>query len=258
MSTKTTLLQAFTRCARMADAEWEMAKLVGSVVDRAMQPEDVDRLFAELCHEAEAQGVAGRDELLQFFLMKGFGQGWGGAADLTHSSLEWALRTGAALPIVIAVLLIQTARRLGLEAEGINFPGHFLLNIQSELVDPISLQVIKPPSLKDAPSKILLRRASTRMIGLRMLNNIKNVYLGLQDWRNVLEITDYQMAIASQDAQILASLHFERGECWQRLASKQAAIDEYVACMAISDDQDLSAEASNRVETLSGAPAIVH
>ena len=91
-----------------------------------------------------------------------------------------------------------------------------------------------------------------------MLNNIKNVYLGLQDWRNVLEITDYQMAIASQDAQILASLHFERGECWQRLASKQAAIDEYVACMAISDDQDLSAEASNRVETLSGAPAIVH
>jgi regulator of sirC expression with transglutaminase-like and TPR domain len=68
--------------------------------------------------------------------------------DLTHSSIDWLLQQHQGLPIVVAVLIITLAHGLGLEAYGVNYPGHFLLRAQGDLVDPLSLAVVEPSSLK--------------------------------------------------------------------------------------------------------------
>ena len=53
--------------------------------------------------------------------------------DLHHAIDEHARRTG--IPISLSVVYLEVARRTGLHAEGINFPGHFLLRCEGRIVD---------------------------------------------------------------------------------------------------------------------------
>ena len=47
--------------------------------------------------------------------------------DLRNSFLNEVLERRTGIPISLAVVYIEVARRAGLEVEGLNFPGHFLV-----------------------------------------------------------------------------------------------------------------------------------
>ena len=85
------------------------------------------------------------------------------------------------MPITLAILFIELARRLGFDSFGVNFPGHFLLSISGSLVNPTTLSVLDRKTLssklKGADIELLDQPASPAVIAMRMLNNIKNQYL---------------------------------------------------------------------------------
>jgi regulator of sirC expression with transglutaminase-like and TPR domain len=64
------------------------------------------------------------------------------------SFVDRVLETGHGLPIALAVIQGEVARRLGLEADGIDFPGHFLLRLRrpgaaaEALVDPFAVRLV--------------------------------------------------------------------------------------------------------------------
>jgi len=98
-------------------------------------------------------------------------------------------RTG--IPISLSVLYLEVSRRVGVLAQGVNFPGHFLVRVAIEdawlFIDPFS----GGRALSPADLEVLLRKtttpdavlepsviapASKRQIVARMLVNLAGIY----------------------------------------------------------------------------------
>jgi regulator of sirC expression with transglutaminase-like and TPR domain len=98
-------------------------------------------------------------------------------------------RTG--IPISLSVLYLEVARRVGVLAQGVNFPGHFLVRVAIEdawlFLDPYSRgAVLTPADLESllrkttTPTAVLepsvIAAASKRQIVARMLVNLAGIY----------------------------------------------------------------------------------
>ena len=98
-------------------------------------------------------------------------------------------RTG--IPISLSVLYLEVARRVGVLAQGVNFPGHFLVRVAIEdawlFIDPFSGgRVLTPADLEQllrkttTPNAVLepsvIAAASKRQIVARMLVNLAGIY----------------------------------------------------------------------------------
>lgn len=98
-------------------------------------------------------------------------------------------RTG--IPISLSVLYLEIARRVGVLAQGVNFPGHFLVRVAIEdawlFLDPYSRgRVLMPADLEEllrkttTPTAVLepsvIAAASKRQIVARMLVNLAGIY----------------------------------------------------------------------------------
>lgn len=122
--------------------------------------------------------------------------------DPDNSFLNVVLRTRRGIPISLAVLWLELAWAIGLRAQGVGFPGHFLVKVQ--LPEPHQGQVILDPftgeslSREDllerlqplqtpgglsrsalSPDDALLyhlRAATPREIIARMLRNLQEIY----------------------------------------------------------------------------------
>ncbi|MDB4952972.1 MAG: hypothetical protein JWO36_541 [Myxococcales bacterium] len=98
-------------------------------------------------------------------------------------------RTG--IPISLSVLYLEVARRVGVLAQGVNFPGHFLVRVAIEdawlFLDPYSNgRALTPADLEallrktTTPNAVLepsvIAAASKRQIVARMLVNLAGIY----------------------------------------------------------------------------------
>lgn len=77
-----------------------------------------------------ADAGALRETLAEF---RGYGDDY---ADLRSSLLSEVLRRRRGLPITLSVVWLEVARRRGIAADGIGLPGHFVVSVEGQLVDP--------------------------------------------------------------------------------------------------------------------------
>lgn len=255
---KEQLKKAFSEVSALHAQEFEMALLVGTLIDQDMDLQKVRESFDQFIAGISEPKIDGVDQLLALYKQCGFGETPLSAVDLTHSSLDWVIRQKQGIPIALSILLVEGARRLGFTACGINFPGHFLARIDGLLVDPMNMRIIEAGDLDVANAPAMLIEATTIMVGLRMLNNIKAMYMQAQDWQQVLEIIDYQFAIDNNTPEVMASLHFERGECWQKLGVLNAAREEFMICAAICPYPELTNLAEEKAQGLQVKDEILH
>lgn len=86
-----------------------------------------------LAEEATENGVVTERELANFlFEAERFQGNRSDYYDPRNSDLAWSIAEGCSNPIGLCLIFILTARRLDLEVEGVNFPGHFLTRIFEE------------------------------------------------------------------------------------------------------------------------------
>jgi regulator of sirC expression with transglutaminase-like and TPR domain len=127
-------------------------------------------------------------------------------------------RTG--IPITLALLYIEVARRAGLEIQGINFPGHFLLRCPSGWGQPYSQDLIidafhggallsasacqellrrhqgPEDHLDDvAFESQAFRRATKPQILARMLLNLKRIYERMHSFPQARDVTELLLAV---------------------------------------------------------------
>ena len=103
-------------------------------------------------------------------------------SDPRNSFLNEVLDRRTGIPISLGVVYMEVARRANLHAEGINFPGHFLVRCQGQIIDAFHGAI-----LSEDACRVLLRRhegedaalephlsghASKRQILARMLVNL--------------------------------------------------------------------------------------
>jgi len=125
-----------------------------------------------------------------------------GSADAFHtpggSYLPDVIASGHGIPISLAVIYIAVATRLRIDLAGISTPMHFLCRLETP-VGPLFLDAFSDGRVMDESGCLewlsgrsglseselagTLDPVSTRLIIIRMLNNLKNLFVGRQDWR---------------------------------------------------------------------------
>ncbi len=140
------------------------------------------------------------------------------------SRIDALLHSGRGLPITLAVLIAELAGSAGIEARGINFPGHFLVRVGQTLVDPLALEARTESEClatlpNDADRAAALVDAGPRDVLLRMFNNLKYFHVGRAEYHRALDVVDCQLRVLPGHA----GLTFEQGEYWLRLGSVQGA-----------------------------------
>jgi len=136
--------------------------------------------------------------------------------DPRNSCLNEVLDRRTGIPITLAVVYMEVARRAGLQIEGINFPGHFLMRCRAPrrtLDDPgdLIIDAFHGGALlsEDACRELLRRHAGdqadddVRRMGqatkpqilVRMLLNLKRTYMRMQSFPQARDVTELLLAV---------------------------------------------------------------
>jgi regulator of sirC expression with transglutaminase-like and TPR domain len=114
--------------------------------------------------------------------------------DARNSCLNAVLERRRGIPISLSVLYLDVAVRAGLDAAGINFPGHFLVRVEVPGGEPVIVDPFNGGSrLTDDDCRDLLNRAGgggftpallapahPRAIATRMVTNLERLYLAMR------------------------------------------------------------------------------
>jgi regulator of sirC expression with transglutaminase-like and TPR domain len=174
---------------------------------------EIDTLAARLARRLAADAAPmQRLRLLNrfFFQELGFSGNVNDYYDPRNSYVHCVLESRRGIPITLALLYVELATQVGLDACGISFPGHFLAKVhmpQGEIViDPFTGQSMSRDALDallvpyrrrgarnglgDAPLGSFLQPARPREVIARMLRNLKEVFRSSQDAARLLGIAE--------------------------------------------------------------------
>jgi regulator of sirC expression with transglutaminase-like and TPR domain len=132
-----------------------------------------------------------------------------------NSYLHEVLRTRRGLPISLAVIWLELAQGLGLQAQGVSFPGHFLVKVTLQgglvVLDPLTGDSLGVDNLAErlgpyrdtmspaadadldegeTPLGLYLQPCPPRDLLARMLRNLKEVFRSQKDWPRMLAVLD--------------------------------------------------------------------
>jgi regulator of sirC expression with transglutaminase-like and TPR domain len=168
-----------------------------------------------------------------------------------NSYVHRVLATRRGIPIALAVIYMEIAGQIGLQARGISFPGHFLIKLhlpQGEVVlDPFTGQSLSRESLEEAlvpyrdadgvpPLEHFLQSATPRQVLARMLRNLKEVHRAGEDWPRLLAVQQRLLLLLPDDAQELR----ERSRVLEALghwSGAAADLEHYLALVPAASDR---------------------
>jgi len=192
-------LARFTECVGRDDFTLDQAALLIGAWDYPERDLDkyraqLDRIAHKVAPEVElATSGIGRARAISDCLFDhlGFAGNTDDYYDPRNSFLCDVLDRRIGIPISLSVLYLEVARRVGVLAQGVNFPGHFLVRVAIEdawlFLDPYSGgRALTPTDLEALlrkttnPDAILepsvIAAASKRQILSRMLVNLAGIY----------------------------------------------------------------------------------
>ena len=179
---------------------------------------------------------------------------------LWHSDIVRVFEAKQGIPITLGILLIETANRCGFEAKGVNYPGHFLVNVEGELIDPLGLVRLDPNKMEgdNEERKRLLVSVSPLVVLLRMLNNLRALYVNGQQWAKSIEIIDLQMAVSGDNNRLKASFLFDKAELWSNMEAYGVARQCLLEAAEIADNRAFIDQCQEKIIELSRFDQVVH
>lgn len=239
------LFEAATSIAQDEYPELDVQQVLG----------DVDQLLARVrrrCVDA-TDPVQRLRALNQFFFRDmGFGGNVNNYYDPDNSYLNVVLRTRRGIPIALAVLWLELAQGLGLQARGVSFPGHFMVKVNlpngQVVIDPFTGQSLSREDLSerlepyarghglvdgfDAPMGLYLQAARPRDILARMLRNLKEVHRTQEDWLRLIAVLD-RLLILLPNAW---AEYRDRGLAWAEMGDNRLAVGDLETYIAQTGD----------------------
>ena len=166
-----------------------LAALIGSAFDASA---DVDKVLVDMDHLASECAPSFESILGTLFGSNRLRGNRADYGDPRNSYLHRVLERGVGIPITLSVCAIEVGRRLGVPIEGVGLPGHFLVVCDGEYADPFhggdryALDELEPAwrritGMTTALDRRLVQPTHTRSILLRMLNNLKNTMVAIDE-----------------------------------------------------------------------------
>jgi regulator of sirC expression with transglutaminase-like and TPR domain len=153
--------------------------------------------------------------------------------DPENSMLDAVIKNRQGLPILLSVLMMSTAERVGISLHGIGFPTHFLVSPEGALprffIDPFNRgEILRLDQLERWFDKISdrshdrlppfswwLKPVSTRHILARINNNLKGSYLRRDDLKGALRCVERLLILTPEAIEARRDrglLRFELGQ----------------------------------------------
>jgi len=210
---------------------------------------EVDLLAARLQRRLapDASSVQKLRLLNHFFYRElGFAGNVNDYYDPDNSYLHRVISTRRGIPISLAVLYMELAQQIGLNVKGISFPGHFLmkLSVQSGdiVLDPFNGASLSREELEERlepyfeqrsypgaiPLSYYLHAAHPREILVRMLRNLKVLFLEHMRWQRVLSVQQRLLILLPDEI----TERRDRGLAYANLECPQAALLDLEAYLA--------------------------
>ncbi len=230
---------------------------------------DVDQLMARIKRRlpADASALQKLRLLNQFFFHDlNFGGNINDYYDPDNSYLNAMLKTRRGIPITLAVLWLELAGGLGLNARGVAFPGHFMVKVNlpkgQVVIDPFTGQSLSREELSERlepfrqksrldeefemPIGLYLQSAPPREIISRMLRNLKEIHKTQEDWQRLIAVED-RLIVLQPDAW---PEYRDRGLAWAVQGHAERAVPDLEKYLEqVEDAQDLDSVAK-RLEQL--------
>ena len=190
-----------------------------------------------------------------------------------NSYLNEVLRTRRGIPISLAVIWLELAQALELQAQGVSFPGHFLVKVALNeglvVLDPLTgeslgldhlaerLRPFRDPVDRKAqadldegetPMGLYLQACPPRDILARMLRNLKEIFRSQEDWPRMLQDLDRLVVLLPEvwtERRDRGLVHAELGQVHEALQDLRF----YLQAVPSAPD---NAALKNRVNELSG------
>jgi regulator of sirC expression with transglutaminase-like and TPR domain len=178
-----------------------------------------------------------------------------------NSFLNNVLERRTGIPITLSVVYMELARRLGRDVEGIGLPGHFVVRVtDAEFTSYVDVfdrgrlltedeclqkaaQLTGNHSLHPATA---LKPISKRLILIRMLNNLRGIYLSRNNFGKALQVLNLLIEAMPGNAEE----YFVRGMVNVHLQRYPAALADLQEFLQMAPDSDHAKEARHQVEQL--------
>lgn len=235
---------------------------------------DVDQLLARLKRRlpTDAPALQRLRVLNQFFFRDlHFGGNLNDYYDPDNSYLNVVLRTRRGIPITLAVLWLELAAGLGLQARGVAFPGHFMVKVNlpkgQVVIDPFTGQSLSREELAErlepyrqrsglvdefeVPIGLYLQAAPPREIIARMLRNLKHIHQSQQDWSRLIAVLDRLLVLQPQ----AWTEYRDRGLAWAEQGQALRALSDLEVYVTHADealDLDLMTERMDSIRRSMG------
>ena len=216
---------------------------------------DVDQLLARIKRRlpADASALQKLRLLNQFFFRDlSFGGNVNDYYDPDNSYLNAVLRTRRGIPITLAVLWLELAGGLGLNARGVAFPGHFMVKVNlpkgQVVIDPFSGQSLSREELAErlepfrqrnvtaddfeVPIGLYLKSSPPREIISRMLRNLKDIHKTQEDLPRLLAVMD-RLIVLQPDGW---TEYRDRALVWAALGDEERAVADLETYLAHAED----------------------
>jgi regulator of sirC expression with transglutaminase-like and TPR domain len=185
--------------------------------------------------------------------------------DPRSSCLNEVLDRRTGIPITLAVVYMEVARRAGLHIDGVNFPGHFLIRCPEVgsrgsaglIIDPFHggallsehdcrLLLQRHVGNDVAFSKSLLAPATRMQVVVRMLLNLKRLYVHMRSFPQARDITELLLALTPS---ALSELR-DRGLLAYHLNDVTAALRDLQTYLKLASMSELDKDARDEHEQI--------
>ena len=137
--------------------------------------------------------------------------------DPRNSFLNQVLDRGLGIPITLAVIYQEVARRVGFPLVGVGMPGHFLLKHFDERGEELLIDVFDGGKILTQAGcqqrlddiyggQVVLERehllaVTNRQVLTRMLNNLRQIYIAGRNLRKAAEVLDFVLTLHPRSAE---------------------------------------------------------
>lgn len=239
--------------ATRGDADIDLAEVALLIAKEEYPDLDVGHYLSRLddlaasARDEIGEGLAGRDKITRLnhflFVEQSFSGNEDDYYDPKNSFLNEVIDRRIGIPISLAVVYTEVARRLGIPVEGVGFPGHFLVRLVGEpevLIDPYFGRIVTPdecqrrlealtqesgdedesPAVEEAIEVEPFRTATPRDTAVRMLRNLKQIYVSKEDHLKALACVERILLFLPEDPEEVR----DRGILYLRLECYASAL----------------------------------
>ncbi|MBK9518933.1 MAG: transglutaminase family protein [Anaeromyxobacter sp.] len=189
--------------------------------------------------------------------------------DPRNSYLNEVLDRRLGIPISLSLIFMEVARRVGLDLQGVGFPGHFLVKLRPENMPDVFIDPYNGGELLTAEECVarfkslaqgrdfdprFLEGVTPRQVLARLLHNLKRIYVEQADDVRAFWVIDRLLLLTPGDLDEIR----DRGLVSARLGLKPAAARDLALYLERQPTAADAAELRELLATLRSRPAMLN